>query len=72
MAKDYQRLWEDVTNANGEAQAVRTLAKILTDKEGRGFISSLERRDAGLCIEILDRVSYRVYLGQTPLRCLRA
>ena len=62
MAKNYQRLWKDVTNANGEVEAVRTLANILTDREGRAFILSLERPDAELCIEILDRVSHHLDL----------
>lgn len=57
MAKGYQQLWKDVTSATDEAKAVRTLAGILADKEGRTFISCLERGDAELCIEILDRVS---------------
>ena len=57
MAKNYQGLWENVTSAGDEAKAVRTLAEILTDKEGRVFISRLERESAELCIEILDHVS---------------
>jgi len=61
MAKDYQRLWKDVTSANDEGEAVRTLARIVLDREGRAFISSLERVDAKLCIEILDRVSRDLY-----------
>jgi hypothetical protein len=62
MAKDYHRLWKGITNANNEAKAVRTLTEILSDKEGKGFISNLERRDAELCIEILDRVSHDLNL----------
>ncbi|KAF9643108.1 kinase-like protein [Thelephora ganbajun] len=54
MGKDYERLWKGVTNATDEGKAVRTLAEILSDKEGRGFILRLERKDAKLCIEILD------------------
>ena len=61
MAKDYQRLWEDVTRAIDEANAVRTLAEILADEEGRTFVSRLERKDAELCIEILDHVSCDLY-----------
>ena len=53
----YQRLWKGVTNTSDEGKAIRTLADILLDKEGRTFISNLERKDAGLCIEILDLVS---------------
>ena len=56
MAKNYQRLWKEVTSTTDEAKAVRTLAEILAEKEGRTFISRLERRDAELCIEILDHV----------------
>jgi len=62
MAKDYQRLWKDVTSTNNEGKAVRTLADILLDKEGRTFISNLARKDAELCIEILDHVSRNPYL----------
>ena len=57
MAKDYQRLWGDVTSTNDEVKAIRTLAEILLDKEGRSLISNLARKDAELCIEILDLVS---------------
>ena len=57
MVKDYQRLWKCVISTADEANAVRTLAVILADKEGRSFVSCLERKDVGLCIEILDRVS---------------
>ena len=56
MVKDYRRLWKDVTSTIDEAKAVRTLAEILIDKEGRAFISRLERKDAELCIETLDHV----------------
>ena len=56
MAKDYSQLWKIVASISDEGKAVRTLAEILLDKEGRAFISNLER-DAELCIEILDRVS---------------
>jgi hypothetical protein len=57
MAKDHQRLWKHVTGATDESKAVRTLAEILVDREGRALISRLERKEAELCIEILDRVS---------------
>ncbi|KAF9789222.1 kinase-like domain-containing protein [Thelephora terrestris] len=55
MARDFERLWEDVTAANDEAGAVRALAEILAEKEGRDFISHLYRGDAVFCIDILDR-----------------
>jgi hypothetical protein len=58
MAKDFQQPWKNVTSANDEASAVRVLAGILTEKEGRAFVSRLERKDAEFCIEILDRVSW--------------
>jgi hypothetical protein len=57
MHKHYYRLWADVANTTDEAKAVRTLAEILADRDGRTFISHLERKSAELCIEILDRVS---------------
>jgi len=62
MVKDCRRLWKDVTSTNDEGGAVRILARIVLDKEGRAFISSLERNDAELCIEILDRVSHGLCL----------
>ena len=58
MVKDYPRLWKHVTDATDESKAVRTLAEILVDKEGRALISRLERKEAELCIEVLDRVSH--------------
>ena len=68
MAKNYQQLWEDVTASStvDEVKAVRTLAGILADKEGRVFISSLERKDAELCIEILDHVSRDLHSPSSP------
>ena len=62
MVKDYQQLWKGVTSAGDEGKAVRTLAEILLDKEGRTFILNLERNDSKLCIEILDHVSRNPYL----------
>jgi len=61
MSKDYRRLWNGVTGASDEGKAVRTLTKILLDKEGRTFILKLEHNDAELCINILDRVSCHSY-----------
>jgi len=63
MAKDYQRLWKEVTSAIDEAEAVRSLAQILAEKEGRVFVSHLEREDAELCIEILDHVGRTSHLS---------
>jgi hypothetical protein len=57
MAKDYRRLWKEVTSTTDKPKAVRILAEILVDKEGRASISRLERKEAELCIEILDHVS---------------
>ena len=57
MANDYQRLWEDVTDATNEAEAVRALAGIVVDKGGRRFISRLDSAGMESCIEILDHVS---------------
>ncbi|KAF9785122.1 kinase-like domain-containing protein [Thelephora terrestris] len=79
MSKDYQQLWRDVTSASDEARAVRVLAEILADKEGRTFISTLEGEDAELCIEILDRgiVKHKLKIAEkqyffTTLRRLAA
>ena len=66
MAKNYQRLWNEVTHAIDEAKSVRILAEILVDKEGRTFISRLDRKDAELCIEILDYVSRDLQFSLSP------
>jgi len=70
MDKDYRRLWEDATSTTDEGRAVRTLAEILLDKDGRTFISNLDHNDAKLCIKILGRVS-RPYLLPSPSSRLR-
>jgi len=62
MAENYQPLWKDVTSANDGGEAVRTLAGTVLNREGRAFVSDLERNDAKLCIEVLDCVSRDPYL----------
>jgi len=52
----------DVTSATDGAQAVQTLAEILTDMDGKAFISGLDSKDAELCVEILSDVSPDLYL----------
>lgn len=61
MAKDYRQLWKVVTSASDEGKAVRTLAEIVLDKEGRSFILKLEHDDAELCMKVLDYVSRHSY-----------
>jgi len=56
MADNFDQLWKKV-RAVDEAESIRTLAKILSSKDGRTFIFNLEPSDAALCIEILDHVS---------------
>ena len=57
MTKDYPQLWKNVTSSRDEDKAVRILAEILVDREGRSFVGTLKRADAELCVEILDHVS---------------
>jgi len=68
MAKDYRRLWKDVTHTHTitKTVAVRMLAEILVDNEGSVYISHLKRKDAELCIEILDYVRHDPYLAHPP------
>lgn len=42
--------------------AIRILGHTLSFKEGREFICALGPRDAGLCLELLDRVSRHLSL----------
>ena len=51
-----------LTSTTDGAQAVRTLAEILTDKDGKAFISRLDSKDAELCVEILSDVGPGLYL----------
>ena len=64
LATDYRQLWGSVTT--NEAKAIRTLAEILAEKEGRRFISHLDSEAAGLCIEILVHVSHDPELFISP------
>jgi len=59
MADDFNKLWKKVRTAAtaDEAESVRTLAKILSSKDGRTFVLNLKQSDAVLCIEVLDHVS---------------
>jgi len=57
MATDFGELWKKARTEKGETESVRTLAKILSSKEGRVFIQDLDPPDAEFCIEILDHVS---------------
>ena len=58
MAHDFQRTWGNALASVDEA--VQTLAQISLSAEGREFLNNLERGEAGLCVELLDRV--RSYL----------
>ena len=56
METNFRKLWKKARTAKDEKMAVRTMAEILSSKEGRKFIFALEPADAALCIEILDHV----------------
>ena len=58
MATDYEQLWKVVTDTTDDATSVPALAGVLADREGRGFVSRLGRKQAELCVAILDRVSH--------------
>ena len=62
MAKDYQQLWEGVADSTGKAEAVRALAEIVADFDGRTFALSLEPKAVRLCIETLDYVGCNLRL----------
>ena len=50
-----QRFWETVLDTIDVA--IRILGHAMSSAEGREFICALGTRDAGLCLELLDRVS---------------
>ena len=50
-----QRFWETVLDTIDVA--IRILGHAMSSAEGREFICALGPRDAGLCLELLDRVS---------------
>jgi len=58
MGHGFRESWDNVLTSVDEA--IRTLAEISLSPGGRGFLNNLERGEAGLCVELLDRV--RAYL----------
>ena len=60
-----QMFWETVLDTIDVA--IRILGRALLSKEGKEFICALGPRDAGLCLELLDRVSRHF----SPLHVLR-
>jgi len=66
MTRDYQQLWDSVIATTDEAQTVPGLAGVLADTEGRAFILRLNNKDAGSCIEVLDKVSPNLHIPPSP------
>ena len=54
MVQEFQKSWGDALASVD--QAVRALAQISLSPGGRDFLNNLERGEAGLCAELLDRV----------------
>jgi len=54
MVQEFQKSWGDALASVDEA--VRILAQISLSPGGREFLNNLERGEAGLCAELLDRV----------------
>lgn len=55
MVHDFREQWANVLNSVDEG--VRSLVRISQSSGGREFLNNLGRGEAGLCIELLDRVS---------------
>ena len=68
MATDFDGQWKKARTAaiTDEAESIRTLAKILSSKEGRTFVFDLEPQDAAFCIDMLDHVSTNPTPHSTP------
>jgi len=56
VVKDYQQLWKGVADATDKAEAVRVLAEIVADFDGRTFALGLGPEAVKLCVETLDYV----------------
>ncbi|KAF9789239.1 kinase-like domain-containing protein [Thelephora terrestris] len=54
MGVDFNGLWLKARTTEDEAESVRTLAEILSSKDGRMFILNLGSSDAEPCIELMD------------------
>ena len=54
MAHDFRVAWGNTLASVDEA--VQTLAQVSLSPGGREFLNNLERGEAGLCLELLDRV----------------
>ena len=61
MVQEFQKSWGDALASVD--RAVKTLAQISQSSGGREFLNNLERGEAGLCAELLDRV--RSYLSSS-------
>ena len=59
MVHDLQEAWRNVLASVDEA--VRTLAQISLSSGGREFLNDLGSGEAGLCLELLDRVRSVLY-----------
>ena len=71
MDLDPQRSWKTVLDTIDVA--IRVLGRTMSSVEGREFICALGPRDAGLCLELLDRVSRcfpSFHISQTALQGL--
>ena len=56
MARDLPQAWRNALASVDEA--VRALAQISLSPGGREFLNGLESGEAGLCLELLDRVRF--------------
>lgn len=56
MSVNFTRLWKKARAAPNETEFVRSLAEILSSRDGRKFILTLNQEDAEQCIEIMDQV----------------
>jgi hypothetical protein len=67
MVQDIQKSWKKVLRSVDES--VRSLVQISLSSEGREFLNNLDRGEAGLCVELLDRVchSFELSLAFTVL-----
>ena len=72
MATNYNKLWKTARSGTDDAESVRTLATILSSRDGRMFVLDLELSEAELCLEILTHVSSNlpsiVPDGHSPIR----
>ena len=62
MLVNFNRLWKKARAAPNETEFIQSLAEILSSRDGRKYILTLNRQGAEQCIEIMVHVRSNPHL----------